>query len=278
MAAKTVAPKTNGRAKPRPSIHWWRYAVSIGLLCLLAMSFIFGVHQLERFLISDPRFVLALPADYAGESPNLHVEGIQYASRDAILRIFRPDVGLSVFLVPLMDRWKAVTRVQWVKTAGVTRGWPNQITIRITERQPAAFLQVPAEGMSRWSLIDDEGYILDPPLKSGFDLPVLTGVSSRDELRLRGEKVHRMQRLMDDLGPLKQQVSEVDVADLDNLKIMVKMDDRAVRLMLGDHDYRLRFQTFLDRFEDIRKRTSNTSMIDMRVDKHIYVLGGKHAN
>ena len=273
-----MAARTNVRTKSRPPIHWWRYAVSIGLLCLLAMSFVFGVHQLERFLISDPRFALALPTEYAGESPNLHVEGIQYASRDAILRIFRPDVGRSVFLLPLTDRWKAVSRVPWVKTAAVSRDWPNQITIRITERQPAAFLQVPAEGMSRWSLIDDEGYILDPPLKSTFDLPVLTGASSRDELRLRAEKVHRMQRLMDDLGSLKQQVSEVDAADLDNLKIMVKMNDRAVRLMLGDHNYRIRLQTFLDRFEEIRKRTSNTSVVDMRVDNHIYVLGGKHAN
>ena len=273
-----MAARSNARAKPRASSLWWRYALSIAMLSLLAMTLVFGVHQLERFLIADPRFTLALPAEYGAESPNLRVEGIEYASRDAVLRVFRPDIGRSVFLLPIADRWKTLLRIPWVKSASVVRNWPNHIAVRIEERQPVAFLQIPAESMSRWSLIDESGVILDPPLKSGFDLPVLTGVSPFEEVSVRSLKVRQMMRLMDGLGSLKQKVSEVDAADLDNLKITIEMNGKAVRLMLGDRNYRVRFQTFLDRYDEIRKRTTNTAVVDLRRDNHITVLGGKYAN
>ena len=66
--------------------------------------------------------------------------------------------------------------------------------------------------MVRWALIDDEGVILDPPAKASFQLPVLAGVMGGESQEKRGIRVRRMQRLMKDLGPLADNVSEVDAA------------------------------------------------------------------
>src|SRR5580704_2996570 len=78
-----------------------KYGVMLAGLFLLLASGIFASQQMEQFLIRDPRFFLPGPADYGLESPNLEIEGIQYASRAQILRLFDPDMGRSVFLFPL---------------------------------------------------------------------------------------------------------------------------------------------------------------------------------
>ncbi len=91
--------------------------------------------------------------------------------------------------------------------------------VQIAERKPAAFVKLPAESMVRWALIDEEGVILDPPAKASFRLPVLAGVMGGESQEKRGIRVRRMQRLMKELGPLADNVSEVDASDLDDLKI-----------------------------------------------------------
>ena len=61
--------------------------------------------------------------------------------------------------------------------------------------------------------------ILDPPAKASFQLPVLAGVMGGESQEKRGIRVRRMERLMKELGPLADNVSEVDATDLDDLKI-----------------------------------------------------------
>ena len=105
-------------------------------------------------------------------------------------------------------------------------------------------MQLPAEQITRWALIDSDGIILEPPGKAPFNLPVVTGVRPEEAAGMRGLRVRRMKRMLDDLGPQRDKVSDVDVADLDNLKITLKMDERPLVLMIGDHNFRSRFQTF----------------------------------
>ena len=131
-----------------------------------------GIYASERFaqfLIRDPRFFLAGPVDYGLESPNLELHGIQYASRQQVLRLFEPDYGRSLYLFPL-DRAPQANSCasDGCTTHPIARIWPNRIVVQITERKPAAFIKLPAEAMLRWALIDDEGVILDPPRKAAL--------------------------------------------------------------------------------------------------------------
>ncbi|MBV8817721.1 MAG: hypothetical protein JO022_05135, partial [Acidobacteriaceae bacterium] len=58
----------------------WRYLGSLALFTTVLIGLIFGVQQVEQFLIRDARFMLTPPLEYGEESPNLHIRGIQYAS------------------------------------------------------------------------------------------------------------------------------------------------------------------------------------------------------
>lgn len=253
----------------------WRYVVSACLLSLGIMSAVFAWQQIEQFLIRDPRFALPLPTEYGEESPDLHIEGIRYASRNQVLQVFQPDVGRSVYLLPMKERRRALLRIPWVKDASITRTWPNQISVHIMERRPAAFLQLRSESISRWALIDSDGIILDPPIKAPFKLPLITGVQPEEPASMRGMRVRRMSRMLDDIGSFREKVSEIDVSDLDNLKVTLKMGDRALVLMLGDQNFRTRFQSFFDHYDEIQKRASNAVMFDLRLDDRITVVGGQ---
>jgi cell division protein FtsQ len=230
---------------------------------------IYASERFARFLIRDTRFFLPGPADYGLESPNLELHGIKYASRQQVLRLFEPDYGRSLYLFPLAARRKDLLRVRWVHDASIARIWPNRVIVQVAERKPAAFIKLPAEAMLRWALIDDEGVILDPPAKAAFQLPVLAGVMSGESQEKRGVRVRRMQRLMKELGPLADHVSEVDASDLDDLKITEQAGRGAVTLMLGDRNFSSRLKNFLEHYSDIHRNMPQATSFDLRLDDRI---------
>lgn len=243
-------------------------ALVIGISLALAGG-IYGSQQFQQFLIRDTRFFLPGPADYGLESPNLELTGIKYTSRAQVLRVFDQDYGRSLYLFPLADRRKALRNVRWVHDATIVRIWPNRLSVQITERKPAAFVKLPGDNIARWGLIDDEGVILDPPAKAVFRLPVLAGIRSSETAEKRGVRVRRMQRLTKELGRLADKVSEVDVSDLDNLKITEPVGATAVSLMLGDRNFASRLQNFLDHYPDIHAKMPQASTFDLRLDDRI---------
>ncbi|HUA18136.1 MAG TPA: FtsQ-type POTRA domain-containing protein [Bryobacteraceae bacterium] len=250
-----------------------RYTALAAGMGLLLTGAIYGSQQFEQFLIRDPRFFLPGPPDYGLESPNLEVHGVRYVSRARVLHVFEPDYGRSLYLLPMAERRKQLLSLRWIHDVSIARIWPNRVLVEITERKPAAFLQLPADGMARWALIDNEGVILDPPPKAPFKLPVLTGVLRAENQDRRAVRVRRMQRLMQELGPMAGNVSEVDVADLDNLKITEQVGGSAVSLMLGDRNFASRVRNFLDAYPDIHRRMPQAASFDLRLDDRITGLG-----
>jgi cell division protein FtsQ len=230
---------------------------------------IYASESFERFLIRDPRFFLPGPADYGLESPNLELHGVKYASRQQILRLFESDYGRSLYLFPLATRRKTLLGVRWVHDASIARIWPDRVIVQIIERKPAAFVKLPAESMVRWGLIDDEGVILDPPAKASFQLPVLAGVMGGESQEKRGIRVRRMQRLMKQLGPLGDNVSEIDATDLDDLRITEQAGGGAVSLMLGDRNFSTRLRNFLNHYPDIHRKMPQATSFDLRLDDRI---------
>jgi len=266
--ASESSAKTKARGTParRLLLRFGGIAIAVGVLLSGA---IYASDRFAQFLIRDTRFFLPGPADYGLESTNLELHGIRYASRQQVLRLFEPDYGRSLYLFPLAARRKELLGVRWVHDASIARIWPNRVVVQVTERKPAAFIKLPAEAMLRWALIDDEGVILDPPPKTAFQLPVLSGVMGGESQEKRGVRVRRMQRLMKELGPMADNVSEVDASDLDDLKITEQAGGGAVTLMLGDRNFASRLRNFLQHYSDIHRNMPQATSFDLRLDDRI---------
>ena len=229
---------------------------------------LFAWHRLEQFLIRDPRFALNGP-DGSPDTATLEILGAAHASRRQIEAVFADDSGRSVYLLPLTDRRATLRTVDWVKDASIARLWPNRVLVSIDERKPVAFVTLTP---SRFALIDEDGVIL-PPATDRFKLPVLAGVRSSDPLAERRDRVHRMLRLTRGSGRCGiAKFPKIDVSDRDNLKVTQPYDGRMVTLLLGDHNFALRYQNFVRNYPEIKRRLPDATTLDLRLEDRITVV------
>src|SRR5258708_2130738 len=259
-----MAAQTTSKSRARNLRTALRYGLIIAGVTATLTAGIYTSQKFQQFMLRDPRFFLPGPSDYGFESPNLELDGVKFASRAQILRLFEHDYGRSLYLFPMTDRRNALLNIRWVRDASIQRIWPNRIVVRIAERQPVAFIKLQGDSMTRWALIDDEGVILDPPPKAPFQLPVLGGIQPRDNQDLRGRRVRRVLRLMKDLGDLSKNVSEADAGALDNLKITEQLEGSAGVFMLGRRNYASRLQTFVDHFAHINHTMPGATSFTLR--------------
>ena len=236
---------------------------SIALVALL-----WGAIQLEHFLIRDPQFTLASPPDPGEASPAVEIMGVAHSARDNVASMFEKDYGRSIYLMPLRQRRDELLRLQWVKDARVTRVWPNRLQIRITEREPAAFVQLPGE--TELPLIDTDGFILRQEIQESLNLPILTGVTRQQSDNERRVRVRRLRKLMNDSGELSAKISEVDATDPDNLKVMQDAGGKAVTLIIGNRYFKRRLEKFRQNADDLLRRDPSKTTFDLRIDGSIY--------
>lgn len=253
-----------------------RYALYSAAVLLLAIVALYVYSRVDQFLADDPRFRLAeLPAD-ASESPALRIEGAVHASRAQILNAFSADYGRSIYLLPLGERRRSLLGIDWVRDASVSRLWPDRLAVRIVERKPVAFIQLPAAespASQRVALIDADGVILEQPPRARFTLPVLTGIRREQSQALRRLRVAAALRLVQELGSLGAQLSEIDVSDPENVKVVQQAEGRALLLMLGNRNFLSRLQNLLIHYPEIRQRSPNATTFDLRLDDRITAVG-----
>jgi cell division protein FtsQ len=228
------------------------------------LASMYGLHKLEQFVIRDTRFALNGP-EGSWETPTLEIVGATHASQRQLEAMFTEDAGRSVYLLPLNDRRTSLRTANWVRDASIERIWPNRVVVRIAERTPVAYVSV---GSSRSGMIDEDGVIL-PPSQDRFKLPGLLCVRPSDPIDERRKRVHRMQRLMRELGDAAANISDIDVSDPDNLKIIEPWDGRMFTLMIGDHAFAQRHANFVNNYSEIKHRTPGATTLDLRLEDRI---------
>src|SRR5260370_14727079 len=132
-----------------------RYGLIIAGVTATLTAGIYTTQKFQQFMLRDPRFFLPGPSDYGFESPNLELDGVKFASRAQILRLFEHDYGRSLYLFPMSERRHALLNIRSVRDASIQPIWPNRIGVRIAERQPVAFIKLQSYTMTRSARIDD---------------------------------------------------------------------------------------------------------------------------
>jgi cell division protein FtsQ len=269
-------------AEPAPEwsfgkIRWGRFVFWLiaGGIFMFVMLLIW--YKIEQFLIKDDRFRVAEAEDFLRQSPNLTVKGVHYASPSQVRHLFAEDFGRSLYLVPVQKRREQLLEIDWVEEATVSKIWPNTLAVQVRERTPVAFVHFPPnrkDGLSQFALVDREGYILRPRIASKFTLPVITGLRETDPLLNRRARVRRVLDLLNVVGALADQISEVNASDLNNLTAAERVPDGIVNLMLGDENYSERLKNFLSNYDEIRSKKPDGKTFDLRVDGVITAVGG----
>ena len=256
------------------SIPWGRLIAWSFLGGVVMVGSLFAWRRTEEFLIQDDRFRIPEADYFTGQSPNLQVEGVHYASPSQVRDVFAPDVGRSLYLLPIEKRRQQLLAIDWVEEASVSKIWPRTVIVRVHERVPVAFVQLTPTrkgGLSQFALIDKDGVILRPRAPAKFTLPLITGVREQENPYDRRARVRRVLDLLKDLGPLAASVSDIDASDPSNLVVSEKVDGRVLSLMLGDENYRSRVLTFTGAYPQIKTNRPDATTFDLRVDGDIGV-------
>jgi Cell division septal protein len=249
-------------------------------LTISLVAGIFGVAWLlwqgERFLKTDPRF--RIPR--AGEpEAGIRVSGVRNAEPEEVLRVFAPDRGHSLYELSPAQRRAELSRVAWVRDASVRRVWPNRVVVEILEREPVAFINAPSAASGSFNnpvryqpmLIDSEGEPL--PVREGLrlNLPLVTGVRLTEDREIRRERLSRLNGLMRELGPHASRVQQVDVTNLQDLRVVFRLDGADRELILGSGQYAKRLATLLQQWDLIRDTVGPGDVLDLTSDKRIII-------
>jgi cell division protein FtsQ len=261
---------------PLAGVHWGRFILWLALGAVVMAGVLVSWHLTEEFLIKDDRFRIAEANQATGRSPNLTVEGVRYASPAKINDIFAEDYGRSLYLAPIQVRRGELLAIDWVETATVSKIWPNSMRVAVHERTPVAFVRFPSrrEGVSEFALIDRDGFILHPHVKSVFTLPVIAGLQESGPIRDRRVRVERVLAMLQEVGPYAEKISEIDVRDPNDLVVAEHVDGGVVNLMLGEENYAERLKNFLANYSEIKAKRPDTKTLDLRVDGVITAAGG----
>ncbi len=275
MARRAASEMTMPLPEPASGRSLFRYVSGTIAAALSVVLVMFIASRVEQFFISDSRFVLPAAPESGAPNPNFNMDGLFYTADTQVAQVFARDFGRSIYLCPIAERRRMLLGIDWVKDAAVSRIWPNRLFVHIVERTPVAFVQVAeAHSGTQFGLIDADGVLLDPKRVAHLTLPVMIGVTAADTEEIRRQRVKRLLRLQQELGPaLMTKLSEIDITDLENIKVTQKFERHTVVLMLGNHDFPTRMNNFLANYDQIRLRMPNAKILDLRLKDRITAVG-----
>jgi cell division protein FtsQ len=206
-------------------------------------------------------------------SDDIEVAGLQNVTRYQIMEIMGGDIGRNIFFVPLTERKQALEKIPWVESASVMRFVPNRLKIEIHERTPVAFARVG----SKILLIDPVGTLMDLPAagKKKYSFPVILGMNQGEPASTRAARMKIYNDLVSQLDAggahYSQDLSEADLSDAEDVKVVASDPQGEVLVHLGSSNYLERYKVYVSHVREWRQQFDKLESVDLRYDRQIIV-------
>ena len=206
-------------------------------------------------------------------SDDIEITGLQNVSRYQILEVMGGDIGRNIFFVPLSERKQTLEKIPWVESASVMRFVPNRLRIEIHERTPVAFARVGSKIM----LIDPLGTLMDLPAagKKKYSFPVILGMNLGEPASTRAARMKIYNDLVSQLDAggthYSQELSEVDLTDGEDVKVLPSDPQGEVLVHLGSSNYLERYKVYVSHVREWRQQFDKLESVDLRYDGQIIV-------
>jgi len=192
----------------------------------------------------------------------VETKGASRASVQDIQAAVRRDVSeTGVWRADLQAISAHLESLPWVRKAIVTRVLPDGIRVRITERQPQAVVRT-SSGRFMW-VDDDAVYLGEMAPTDQMPSFFLRGWSEEQngqgENRARVAKFLELQKEWEAQG-VSERVSEVNVMDLQDVRVQLAGDDSQIEVRLGSQEQGARLQKALTVL-DAQRQTARGPLI-----------------
>ncbi|HET7746007.1 MAG TPA: FtsQ-type POTRA domain-containing protein, partial [Vicinamibacteria bacterium] len=194
----------------------------------------------------------------------VEVRGSRFLSEGEVRELLGPAVGGNILAVDIHALKSALRASPWVADATVARTLPDTLRVDVQERVPLALAEV-----ERLYLMAADGTLIDiyGPRTAAFDLPIVRGLRDA-RAEERAARAARAGALLDDLGDLSSEISEVEVDPDGDLRVVLRGAGEVLKL--GPPPYRSRLVTFLSLREELRRRCPRAEYFDLRYRDRIY--------
>ncbi len=204
-------------------------------------------------------------------SDNIEIRGTQNVTKGQIMEVMGADMGRNVFFIPLAQQKAQLEQIPWVESASVMRFVPNRLKVEIHERTPVAFARVGP----RISLIDASGALMELTSTKKYSFPVILGMNADEPLSTRAPRMkiyNQLARELDSGGAhYSQDLSEVDLSDLEDVKVRANDPSGEVLVHLGASDYLRRYKIYVSHAREWRQQFDKLESVDLRYENQIIV-------
>lgn len=206
-------------------------------------------------------------------SDEIETSGLENVTRSQVMEVMGGDIGRNIFFVPLDQRQAELQRIPWVESASVMRFVPNHLRVDIQERTPVAFARVGSKVL----LVDSGGTLMDlpGPGKKKYSFPVVLGMNAGEPLSTRAPRMKIYNELMQQLDSggtsYSQDISEVDLSDPDDVKVVANNPAGAVLIHLGSSNYLDRYKIYVSHVQEWHQQFDKLESVDLRYDRQIVV-------
>jgi cell division protein FtsQ len=204
-------------------------------------------------------------------SDNIEVTGMQNVTQAQVMEVMGADIGRNIFFVPLAQQKAQLEQIPWVESASVMRFVPNRLKVEIHERMPVAFARVGP----RMALIDAGGTLMELSPKHRYSFPVILGMNPGEPLSTRAPRMKIYSEMVRELesggAHYSQDLSEVDLTDLEDVKVRVNDAAGDVLIHLGSSDYLRRYKIYVTHAQGWRQQFQRLESVDLRYDNQIIV-------
>lgn len=207
----------------------------------------------ERFAIPN-RFRIA----------SIEVKGNKFLSEGEVREMLGPAMGGNLIGADLEGLRANLAASPWVGGAIVRRKLPDTLLVDVTERFPVALAET-----DQLYVMDSSGELIDllGPRTAGFDLPIIRGLGGVS-VEVRRDRARRANTLLEDLGDLSSEVSEISVDRSGDLMVVLRGDGSVLKL--AEPPYRKRVLSFLALRQKLKERCPDAEYFDLRFKDRIY--------
>jgi cell division protein FtsQ len=248
---------------PKKTIHLLAWsAIALVISCVSGMAGAAGYHYGER----NWRFRIE-------SSDDIEISGTHNVPHSQVMDVLGGDIGRNIFFIPLAERKAQLEKIPWVESASVMRFVPNRLQVEIHERTPIAFARL---GSRIW-LIDAGGTLMELPGsgKQKYSFPVIAGMNPGEPLSTRSARMKIYNELLRELDSdgahYSQDLSEVDISDQDDVKVLTNDTAGAVLVHLGSADFLSRYKIYVTHVQGWRQQFEKLESVDLRYDHQIIV-------
>jgi cell division protein FtsQ len=206
-------------------------------------------------------------------SDQIEVAGAEHVAHAQIMEAMGGDIGRNIFFVPLAQRKQQLEQIPWVESASVMRFVPNRLRIEIHERTPVAFARIGPH----ISLIDAGGTLMElaPGGKHKYSFAVIAGMNAGEPLSTRAARMKNYNALVRELDSsgahYSEELSEVDVSDPEDVKVLAADSNGEALVHLGSRNYLQRYKTYVTHVQQWRQQFEKLESVDLRYDGQIIV-------